>query len=303
VPDGLVTTAHFEYGLDPKYSGGGAVTYPQTTTSQTVGSDFGGHAVSASVSGLVPNALYHVRLVAVNSAGTVAAPDQTFTTAKDPVPPAPVIAKTANLVPVSGLVFIKAPSGSKLAAAAGSGLVKGQGFVPLTEARQVPIGSEIDARRGTLEVVVGTGHTHRTQQARLAGAVFSSTQMRNGPQKGLTTFGLLEGAFSGAPSYTSCGVQKAIAGPGAAARTARLSPRILQTLHASDNNGRFRTRGRYSAATVRGTIWTTEDRCDGTLTVVKRGSVNVRDFRRRKTITVHAGHSYLAKAKATHRKG
>ena len=36
--------------------------------------------VSASVSRLVPNALYHVRLVATNSAGTTFGPDATFTT-------------------------------------------------------------------------------------------------------------------------------------------------------------------------------------------------------------------------------
>jgi hypothetical protein len=263
--------------------------------------------VSASVSGLVPNALYHVRLVASNSAGTVDAPDQTFVTARGPAPSAPVIAKTANLVPVSGLVFIKAPRGSKLpaaraAAAGGGGVVKGQGFVPLTEARQVPVGSEIDARRGTLDVVVASGHARRTQQARLAGAVFSSSQARTGPSKGLATFGLLEGAFSGAPTYRSCGVRKAVVGSGAVAGAARLSPRVLQTLRASDRGGRFRTRGRYSAATVRGTIWDTVDRCDGTLTVVKRGSVGVLDFARRKTITVRAGHSYLAKALQPRRK-
>ena len=43
--------------------------------------------------------------------------------------------------------------------------------------------------------------------------------------------------------------------------------------------GRYRTRGRHSAATVRGTNWTITDRCDGTLTKVKRGKVAVRDFR------------------------
>ena len=42
--------------------------------------------VSASVSGLVPNALYHVRLVATNSAGTTFGPDITFTTRKSPAP-------------------------------------------------------------------------------------------------------------------------------------------------------------------------------------------------------------------------
>ena len=50
------------------------------------------------------------------------------------------------------------------------------------------------------------------------------------------------------------------------------------------------------AATVRGTKWTVVDRCDGTLTKVNRGEVAVRDFRRKKTITVSAGRSYLARA-------
>ena len=60
--------------------------------------------------------------------------------------------------------------------------------------------------------------------------------------------------------------------------------------------GVFAPRGRYSAATVRGTIWDTIDRCDGTLTKVKRGVVVVRDNRKRRNITVRAGKSYLARA-------
>ena len=64
----------------------------------------------------------------------------------------------------------------------------------------------------------------------------------------------------------------------------------------SNASGRFRTRGRYSAATVRGTIWETIDRCDGTLTKVRRGVVVVRDNRKRRNITVRAGKSYLARA-------
>ena len=38
------------------------------------------------------------------------------------------------------------------------------------------------------------------------------------------------------------------------------------------------------------------DRCDGTLTTVTRGKVAVRDFRRRKTIALRRGKSYLARA-------
>ncbi len=73
--------------------------------------------------------------------------------------------------------------------------------------------------------------------------------------------------FPGAPTFACCRKQKsarvAIAGPTAV--VARLSKKMLQTLNASVN-GSFRTKGRYSASTVRGTTWNTSDRCDGTLT-------------------------------------
>jgi hypothetical protein len=55
-------------------------------------------------------------------------------------------------------------------------------------------------------------------------------------------------------------------------------------------------RGQYSAATVRGTVWNVGNRCEGTLTHVTRGVVSVRDFSRRKTITLFTGQSYIAKA-------
>ena len=46
---------------------------------------------------------------------------------------------------------------------------------------------------------------------------------------------------------------------------------------------------------MRGTIWDTIDRCDGTLTKVIRVVVVVRDLRKRRNITVRAGKSYLAR--------
>ena len=48
---------------------------------------------------------------------------------------------------------------------------------------------------------------------------------------------------------------------------------------------------------MRGTAWGMIDRCDGTLTRVTRGRVVVRDFRRKRNVTVRAGKSYLAKAR------
>ena len=89
-PNGLPTQAYFEYALDPKYTGGGALVYSQSTPTQSVGSDFATHTIGpVAASGLLPNALYHVRLVATNSDGTTFGPDQTFTTDAAPAPGPP----------------------------------------------------------------------------------------------------------------------------------------------------------------------------------------------------------------------
>ena len=48
---------------------------------------------------------------------------------------------------------------------------------------------------------------------------------------------------------------------------------------------------------MRGTKWTIADRCDGTLTHDITDSVLVNDFVRHKSIVLHAGQSYLAKAR------
>ena len=89
---------------------------------------------------------------------------------------------------------------------------------------------------------------------------------------------------------------------GAAARASAAAVSKKKGPHAvlgklwGNGKGKFRTNGKYSSATVRGTIWLVQDRCDGTLTTVKRGTVAVRDFKRKKTVSVKAGHSYLASA-------
>ncbi len=75
---------------------------------------------------------------------------------------------------------------------------------------------------------------------------------------------------------------------------AKSSTKTLQLLHASAK-GKFTTKGRYGAATVLGTKWTISDRCDGTLIHDVTDSVKVTDLVHHKTITLHAGQSYLAK--------
>ncbi len=276
-PHGQATTASFQYGLDSRYSGlGNGPTYTQSTAVQQVGSDASAHFISAPVSGLVPNAVYHVRLVASNSTGTTFGPDQTFTTKATPPPGAPKLGKSENVTP-AGLVFV---------------VIHGA-LVPLTEKTQLPAGTVLDALHGSVNLVAASGKKGQKYTGTFGGAVFKLTQTRSGRDQGLTTLQIVEGAFTGAPSYASCKAKGASDGR-PAARIA-LSSRVLQTLR-SRSSGRFRTRGRYAAATVRGTKWTTSDRCNGTAVRVQIHSVLVNDLVKHITVLITAGHSYLALA-------
>jgi hypothetical protein len=297
-PQGLPTTAYFQYGLDASYGAAAdGPTYTNSTPLQQEGAGFAPVAIAASAAGLVPNALYHVRLVATNSAGTAYSSDVTFMTKQDPPPPPPVLGESFDLKPVSGLVLIRLPG----AHAADSrlsprlGLTKGQGFIPLTEARQLPSGTQIDARQGSIQLVSAASQPRKVQTGTFTGGLYGLAQDRRGLSKGLTTLSLLEGLFPGAPSFSSCSV-KAADLSGSQGFVAGVSSKVLQTLRASAH-GRFRTRGRYAAATVRGTAWTMSDRCDGTLVAVQRHTVAVTDFVRHVTVLVHAGHQYLARAR------
>ena len=178
-------------------------------------------------------------------------------------------------VPVSGKVFE---------------LVNGR-LVPVTGQTQIRSGAVVDALHGTISLTSATGRGKETQTGTFGGAVFKVTQARAGKNKGLTTLALVEGArFKGAPTYATCKARRKALDASAAAS----SSKTLQLLHSSAH-GKFRTTGRYSAATVRGTSWTIADRCDGTRTHDITHSVAVTDFVRHKTIILRAGQSYLAK--------
>jgi hypothetical protein len=209
-----------------------------------------------------------------------------------PLPP-PVIGKTINFQPVSGTIFVELPGHAAHDAAdahAAGGFTKGAGYVTLTQPRQLPAGTKVDARAGTINLASATSGK-KPQTITLGGGIFTNSQTKSGFNKGLTTISLLEGDFPGAPSYANCPKGAA----DAVGRAAKAKPKILQILKAKDKHGKFRTQTRGSSATVRGTQWETVDRCDGTLTIVQRGTVSVFDKGRRKTVTVHAHHSYLAK--------
>jgi hypothetical protein len=93
-------------------------------------------------------------------------------------------------------------------------------------------------------------------------------------------------------NFRRCRARSSVVDPATAAQRRRRTVRRLF----GNAKGRFRTRGRHSAAVVRGTRWEVRDRCDGTLTIVRSGTVRVTDFRRNRTIVLRAGQRYLARA-------
>ena len=48
---------------------------------------------------------------------------------------------------------------------------------------------------------------------------------------------------------------------------------------------------------MRGTIWLQKDNCNSTTTAVRQGNVVVRDFGKRKNVTVKAGQRYVARSR------
>jgi hypothetical protein len=162
---------------------------------------------------------------------------------------------------------------------------KGESFSPLTQPRELPVRSFIDARRGTTRLTSAkTRREDQIQAGLFSGGVFQVLQSRRVRAKGLTDVRLKGGNFKRCAQLGKAG-----------AGTAALSRRAIRRLR-GNARGRFRTSGRNSSATVRGTVWEVIDRCDGTLTKVTRGRVVVRDFRKKRTVIVRAGKSYLARA-------
>jgi hypothetical protein len=217
-------------------------------------------------------------------------PRQIVTVTFAPLPP-PVPGKSVNVQVVSGQVLIKRP-GSGRARQAGPA----KAFVPLTGAANVPVGSQLDTSKGrvALTSAADTAGT-KTQTSDFYKGIFQVKQSvpKKKPKqpKALVTDLVLKGEIARSQCAPLKGARSATD-----AATKKKGPKSVLGKLWGNGKGKFRTDGKYSAATVRGTIWLVEDRCEGTFTKVTRGTVQVRDLKRRKTITVKAGHSYLARA-------
>ena len=199
--------------------------------------------------------------------------------------PRPTLGKKINVGPVpgSGPVFIAVRGRGSASGASAHASQKGLHFVPLTEARQVPVGSFLNTKRGTVQLVSASTKGNKLQSGRFNAGLFQVLQSRKRREHGLTELKLKGSSFRGCRT-----------GRRGKAGAAALRRRTIRRVR-GNARGNFRTSGRGASATVRGTIWTLADRCDGTLTTVKRGKVAVRDFRKKRTILVKAGKSYLAR--------
>ena len=270
-PNGSPTFYHVEYGTTAAYG--------QQTGAVSAGSGTSAQAVSVTLQGLSPGTTYHVRVVATNTGGTSASTDATFTTTATGPPP-PVQGQSLDVAPFSGNV-----------------LVNGQ---PLTVGEQIPFGSIIDATNGTI-TLISIGPTGQLQAASFTGAVFQVVQAADGS----TELILQGGDFSVCKSTVrrTAGLEakpkpKPKAKSKAKAKKGRRTPPKVNTTVVrslwGNGTGQFTTKGRYAAATVRGTEWHTSDRCDGTNVTVRTGVVAVLDLVTGKTIILTAPASYLA---------
>jgi len=195
---------------------------------------------------------------------------------EESLPPAapPVAGQRMNAAEVRGDVQVKLP---------GSG-----DFVPLDGAASIPVGSVVDSNAGAVRITSAANLKGRRQKAVFFEGAFEVAQKR--ARRPVTDLVLRGGSF------TACKAVKRRARASTSPLAVASRQRARRGLWGS-GHGRFRTRGRHGAATVRGTIWYTADRCEGTFVSVKRGVVAVRDFGRKRQVLVPAGKSYLARAR------
>ena len=142
----------------------------------------------------------------------------------------PKLGKTVLLKPSSGSVLVKQ---------------RGQRQFKLRRPTLVKMGSAIDTSKGKVKLTSALS-SKRNQSGTFSQGAFVVSQRKS---DGLTDLTLTGGDISSCPTSGAAGAKSVFA---AASKRRRLF---------GNAHGRFRTRGRNSSATVRGTEWLTEDTC------------------------------------------
>ncbi len=227
----------------------------------------------------------------LRNGGPTARTTRLVTTATVPplqtVNPDPDLGRSVTVVAERGTILVRVPGSRR--------------YVPIGSLTEIPVGSIVDARKGRARITVEVdARTGRTQSSLFYDWFFRVLQTKGA--KPITEARLVKGSFANCTLKAAARRTSASADAGLRAQSAAVkrkkSKRKVRHLWGR-GNGSFRTGGKRSAATVRGTWWLVEDRCDATLTRVKVGRVDVRDFRLKKTIRLRAKTRrtiYLAKA-------
>jgi virginiamycin B lyase len=271
------TYYYFEYGPTTEFG--------SQTDTVYAGNGWRADHFTAEASGLVEGAKYYFRPVVTNDAGTTIGDTRSFVTKirlteTEPAPDKekrPDFAESVVAAAQDGTIRFRPPGSRRWRR------------MPLGGA-EIPVGATVDARRGSVSLT-SAGSAGATQTGSFGGGIFSVHQPRRA--RGRVDLRLRGGDFS------VCKRARRARSSGVVAGASRV--RRVRRLWGRDRGGRFRTHGRHSHATVRGTRWLTEDRCGGTFTRVTQGAVVVRDVARRRSIVVRAGRSYLAKRRVQRR--
>jgi hypothetical protein len=184
--------------------------------------------------------------------------------------PPPTFAETVIVSSVTGKISVELPAASR--------------FTRLSGARRVPVGTAVDASAGVVRLVAATGTPAHVDAGNFQAGIFEIRQDRAEP--GVTELRIRNDQAA-----------RKACGPASERTTGRRGSTRLFGRLLGDATGRFRTRGEFSTATTRGTKWGVRNRCDGTLTIVRRGEVVVTDLRLHKNVVVRAGHRVLIKAR------
>jgi uncharacterized repeat protein (TIGR01451 family) len=188
--------------------------------------------------------------------------------------PVPITDVQAVASPSTGDVLIRTPNEAE--------------FRPLTETEGIPMGSELDTTAGQVTITTTKNRSgSKTQTARFAEGRFLIEQVE---EKKLITNALMTGELE------SCGRK-------AAGTTASKKAKKGRSLFGS-GHGRFRTTGNTGSASIRGTVWSVEDHCDGStlISVISsktkppKPAVDVDDFTKpgKRDARLAVGESYLA---------
>jgi hypothetical protein len=177
-----------------------------------------------------------------------------------------------------GTTTTTTPSGGSAApptaTATGTVLVNGAPFTTGT----VPYGATVDVTNGSLTLRADVG----TLTVRGGGISANFKLIRAiEKKKPIVELRLVKGSFAACPKRKTKSVSQA-------------TPTAVVRQLWGNGKGKFRTRGRYASATVRGTNWLTADRCDGTFVRVRVGVIQVNDLPDRRLVTVRAPRTYLA---------